>query len=128
MILVDTSVVIDLSRGKDAKLIALLPSLPTAICGITRAEVLHGARSAQHRLDLITLLAPFQQFSIPDLLWDEVGDSLANLRRQGISAPFQDVTIAVTGIFHGVEVWTRDKQFQRIQTVLSQLKLFQEPP
>jgi predicted nucleic acid-binding protein len=33
MILVDTSVVIDWSRGKDAKLRLLLPSLPVAVCG-----------------------------------------------------------------------------------------------
>jgi predicted nucleic acid-binding protein len=128
MILVDTSVVIDLSRGKDAKLLAILPTLPTAVCGITRAEVLRGARSTTHRLDFHTLLAPFRILTIPDLLWDQIGDNLAALRRSGIAVPFQDITIATTGIYHGVEVWTRDKQFRLMQTVLTQLKLFQEPP
>ena len=43
MILVDTSVVIDDIRGKDAKLQGLIGSLPVAICGIVRAEVFCGA-------------------------------------------------------------------------------------
>jgi predicted nucleic acid-binding protein len=128
MILVDTSVVIDLSRGKDAKLLALLPTLPTAVCGITRAEILHGARSTNDRLGLISLLAPFRLLTIPDLLWDQIGDNLASLASRGLGVSFQDVAIATTGIFHGVELWTRDKQFQHIQAVLTQLRLFQEPP
>jgi predicted nucleic acid-binding protein len=36
MILVDTSVVIDYVRAKDARLQALLPTLPVAICGVTQ--------------------------------------------------------------------------------------------
>jgi hypothetical protein len=34
MILIDTSVVIDYARGKDAKLVARLPTLPVVVCGI----------------------------------------------------------------------------------------------
>jgi predicted nucleic acid-binding protein len=60
MILVDTSVVIDCARGKDSKLIALLPTLPVADCGIVRTEVLCGARDAKHRADLLTVLGAFK--------------------------------------------------------------------
>jgi predicted nucleic acid-binding protein len=80
MILVDTSVVIDFARGKDAKLIAHLPTLSVAICGIARAELLCGARDAKHRADLLTLLATFNRLAIPDSIWDMVGDNLAALR------------------------------------------------
>jgi predicted nucleic acid-binding protein len=44
MILADTSVVIDYAKGRDAKLVALLSTLAAALCGVTRAEVLCGAR------------------------------------------------------------------------------------
>jgi predicted nucleic acid-binding protein len=128
MILVDSSVAIDYAKGRDAKLNALLPKLPVAICGITRAEVLHGALNPADRGNLLTILARFQQVSIPDALWDVVGDHLAALRAAGIRVPFPDVVIASLGISLGVEVWTRDKQFALIQGALPALALFQEPP
>jgi predicted nucleic acid-binding protein len=49
VILTDTSVVIDYARGKDAKLAALVPTLPVAVCGVVRAEVLAWARDPGHR-------------------------------------------------------------------------------
>ena len=128
MILIDTSVVIDYARGKDAKLQSLLPTLPVAICGITRAEVLHGARDPAHRARLLTLLATFGQVAIADSLWDSVGDNLALLRNKGVTVPFQDVVIAGVALAHNCDLWTRDAQFSFIQTVLPALTLFQEPP
>jgi predicted nucleic acid-binding protein len=128
MILVDTSIVIDYARGKDAKLQALLPTLPVAVCGITRAEVLHGTRDPAHRKNLLTVLAAFRQVAIPDSLWDRVGDHLAALRAAGITVSFQDVIIATVAIVNNIELWTRDQHFSLMQAVLPQLRLFQEPP
>ena len=107
MILVDTAVVIDYARGKDAKLVALLPSLPVLVCGIVRAELLCGARDPKHRTDLFTLLATFGQLAIPDTAWDTVGDNLAALRSRGVTVPFPDAAIATLGIENDLEVWAR---------------------
>ena len=128
MILVDTSVVIDYARGKDAKLAALLPTLSVALCGIVRAELLCGARDPGHRANLATLMAAFHQVSIPESLWDTVGDHLAALRSAGVTVPFADVVVAALAMEYDVELWTRDAQFRLIQNVLPALKLFQEPP
>ena len=128
MILVDTSVVIDFTKGRDAKLVGLLPTLAVSACGVTRAEVLCGARDPADRLDLLKILSGFQPAPIPDALWESVGDNLATLRAAGISVPFPDVVIATLGMQLGVEVWTRDKQFTLMQSVLSGLRLFTEPP
>jgi hypothetical protein len=128
MILVDTSVVIDYARGKDAKLVSLLPTLPVAVCGIVRAELLYGSRDPGDRPALLTLLNTFQQVPIPDSMWDIVGDHLAALRAAGITVPFQDVVIATLAIANDIELWTRDAQYAMIQTVLPALHLFQKPP
>ncbi len=128
MILVDTSVVIDYARGKDAKLVALLPTLPVAICGIVRAELLCGARDPKHRTDLLTLLATFNHLVILDPIWDPVGDNLAALRTHGITVPFADAAIATLGIQNDMEVWARDPHFPTMQKVLPGLKLFAELP
>ncbi len=114
--------------GRDAKLRRLVPSLPVAVCGVTQAELLHGSRDPAHRQMLLNDLAAFQLAPMPDTLWIAVGDNLAALRSRGITVPFQDVVIATTAIENDIELWIRDTQFQMIQTVLSQFKLFQQPP
>jgi predicted nucleic acid-binding protein len=98
MILVDTSVVIDCARGKDSKLIALLPTLPVAVCGIVRTEVLCGARDAKHWADLLTVLGAFNQIATAGPIWDKAGDNLAALRAKGITVPLPDAVIATLGI------------------------------
>lgn len=68
MILTDTSVVVDYVRGQDTRLVALVPTLPAAICGMVRAEVLCGARSPRHRALLEGVLNSFQQAPFPEHL------------------------------------------------------------
>ena len=46
----------------------------------------------------------------------------------GVTVPFPDVVLVTLAIDSGVELWTRDKHFALMQTVLPALKLFQEPP
>jgi predicted nucleic acid-binding protein len=128
MILVDTTVVIDYARGRDLKLQALLLALPVAVCGVTRAEVLHGSRDPVHRRKLLAALAAFQLLSIADQLWDTIGDNLALLRSRGVTVPLADAVIATLGIENDIEVWARDPHFPTMQKHLPRLKLFQEPP
>ncbi len=128
MILVDSSVMIDALRKPDAKLQNLFNTLQPALCGIVVAEVLHGARDASHYANLLQALATFPLLAMPDAMWEKVGRNLWSLRSSGVTVPFQDVAIATVAIENNAELWTRDAQFQFIQTVLAQLKLFQEPP
>jgi predicted nucleic acid-binding protein len=108
MILTDSSVVIDYLRTRDPKIPAVSQSHGVAVCGVTRAEILHGARGAKDRRRLLTVLNAFSQVPIPDSLWDEVGDNLAALRAAGVTVPFQDVVIATVAIANDIELWTRD--------------------
>lgn len=128
MTLVDTSVVIDFLRSGDAKLLGLFQSLPGSVCGTTRAEILHGARNPADHSRVITILNAFVQTPTPETVWDAVGDLLATLRANGLTFPFNDVVIASVAISAGVELWTRDNQFQLIQKHEPRLRLFQEPP
>ncbi len=128
MILVDTGVLIDFLRTKDAKLDALLRSLPVAVCGIVRTELLGGARDATSRQRVVVFLSPFLHVPIPESCWDKVGDNLATLRANGVTVPFPDAVIATVGIEKDVEVWARDPHYSTMQTILPRLKLYQEPP
>lgn len=128
MILLDSCIVIDYSRGKEAKLASLFPTLPLAVCGVVRAEVLAGARTAADRNKLIALLDSLTQIPIPDTLWDQVGDNLQLLRANGITIPFADAILVTVAISNRYEFWTRDAHFALVQPILPALKLFVEPP
>lgn len=128
MILTDTTVVIDFLRTGDAKLRHLIVVHGAAICGVTRAEILHGARDPRHRQQLLTALGMFPHVLVPDTVWDSVGDYLAALRAGGLTVPFADAILAALAIANGLELWTRDAHFTRMQRLLPALKLFQEPP
>ena len=128
MILADTSVVIDFLRTADPKLRHIIVQEPAAVCGVVRAEVLHGARDPAHRLRLVAALNLFAQLPTPETFWDSVGDHAAELRRNGVTIPFADIVIATLAIGHGIELWTRDNHFQHVQRVLPALRLFVEPP
>jgi predicted nucleic acid-binding protein len=111
MILADTTIVVDFLRSGDAKLRGLIVSLPAGICGVTRAETLHGARDAAHRTKLLTALNMFQQVPFNEQRWDETGDHLATLRGSGVTIPFADALIAAVAMANNLELWTRDPHF-----------------
>ena len=126
MILLDTSLLIEYLRSKDDALLRRMRDFDSAICGITRAEILCGTRGDKHRNRLIDALDVFHQICIPESLWDDIGDTLAVLRQSGITVPFSDVVIATVAIASGLQLWTRDKQFLLIQKFVPQLQLFGE--
>ena len=62
---------------------------------------------------------------IPD--WQILGDNLYNLRKKGISVPFSDAIIATIALKHGIPIWTGDRHFLLIQSVLTGLNIYQTP-
>lgn len=126
MMLLDTSVVIDLFRAQNDRILDVILEQDVAVCGITRAEVLHGARDASHRVKLMAALDLFQSVALPEAIWDQVGDNLAALRASGITVPLADAIIATLAITNDIELWARDQHFLLIRQVLPALKLFQE--
>ncbi|MHB1422883.1 MAG: PIN domain-containing protein [Gemmataceae bacterium] len=128
MILVDANVIIGYLKNPDPKILGLFQTHQAAICGITRAEVLHGARDPADRQRLLDQLNVFAQVTMPDTIWDAVGDALAALRAGGVTVPFPDAVLACVAIEYGIELWTRDAHFSLMQAVLTRLMLFREPP
>jgi len=128
MILVDTSVLVSFLRTRDTRLGGLLQSLPTAICGAIRTEILAGSRTPNDRSRLITFLAAFRHIDTPEPIWDAVGDTISRLGSQALTVPFSDALIATLAIANDVELWHHDRHFVDIQRVISALRLFQEPP
>lgn len=127
MILIDTSVLVHYLKTASATIREVLGSTDCAICGVTRAEILHGARSPEDEARLHEALDAFSQIPIPEVTWDHLGHHLAALRSRGLPMPFQDVLLASISILHDVELWSYDMHFKTIQGVLTELKLFDGP-
>ena len=127
MILADTNIFIDFWNNPTEDLKNIFIKEDIAVCGVVRAELLHGAVSAKDFANITTMLEAFDEFNleIPD--WQILGDNLYNLRKKGISIPFSDAIIATTALKHGIPVWTGDKHFLLIQSLLTGLNIYQTP-
>lgn len=127
MILLDTSVLVRYLRTASPAIRQVLAATECALCGVTRAEILHGARTPHDAQKLCDAMEAFVQLPIPEATWDHLGHLLASLRAKGLPMPFQDVLLAAIAIDHDVELWSYGAHFQTIKSVNPSLKLFAGP-
>jgi len=125
-LLPDTSVWVDYLRGRDATTVAELDRHlereSVLICGPVIAELLAGTASRQQE-QLWLAIGSLSWAAIDQPAWRSIGEVAGELRRAGISVPLTDVAIAVAAAGAEAELWTRDHDFERIQTVLPGLEL-----
>jgi predicted nucleic acid-binding protein len=127
MILVDTSVLVDYLRSPSTRILRSFEQWEAAICGVTRAEILAGARNPADVEKIARCLNVFSHVPVTETLWDRLGTNLSLLRSTGTVVPFADALIATIAIERDIELWTCDLHFTRIQQVLHRLRLFREP-
>lgn len=128
MILTDPSVVIAYQRSRSSRLRQIIQNHTAVVCGITVAELFVGVRTAADEARCLATLAEFQGLAIPEDLWETVGRNQALLQSRGVVVQLADTTIATLAIVNAIELWTYDGHFVLMQTVLTALTLFQEPP
>ena len=126
MILIDTNIIIDFWKTGDENIKSTILRFPVYICGVVKAELCHGAKSEKDLKTILKSLSSFPQIDVNYSLWDTIGKNLFKLRISGITVPFQDVIIATLAIENSLMVWTNDKHFTKIQSVLDELELFDE--
>ena len=127
--LADTSVWVaflrDGTRGSAAELDRLLEQREVLICGPVAAELVAGAGDDGGRL--WSLLAGLAWAELQREAWRQVGETAAALRRRGATVALTDVEIAVAAMRAGAAVWSQDSDFERIGTVLPELRRFRKP-
>lgn len=128
MTLIDSDILISVIRTRDPKLSGLLRSLPAVVSGVTRAELLQGARTPADRAAVMALLRTLRVALIPDIVWTAAGDNLASFRRRGLIVPFNDGVLATLAVTTNTTLWSRDKHYPMMQPHLPALRLFAEPP
>ncbi len=123
MILADTSVIIDFWKNPTEEKKAVFLQDQVAICGIITAELMHGAQNEADLRRITEALADFAYLPLDEELWIEVGRILYRLKRNGVSAPFQDVVLTSLCPKYGCRLWTLDKHFESIRAVEKELQL-----
>ena len=126
MILIDTNVMIDYFHSRESELAAKIDSLPIALCGVVRTEIIHGARSDEEIDNYLRAFKTFDNLANDDYDWEGTGFVLQTLRSNGIQIPLADALIAFTAMKYDIPLWTRDNHFKFVQGYYPELKLYEE--
>ena len=117
MILVDTSVWVELLNGRLGEKLRPDDILQFATCAPVLQEVLQGLREASAREELreAFLALPVLSDPVPLRLYLEAAEIFRQGRRKGVSIRSSvDCLIAAIAIENGVPVWHRDRDFTAI--------------
>ena len=116
MVLVDTSIWINLYRKKSAevgqKMWALVGRNDAAVCGQVWVEFLGGFRDRTRRIRHEENLRGYPFLETPRKAYDIAVDLLASYPRLGAG----DAIIAATAIANDAELWTADRDFDELLT------------
>jgi len=118
MILVETSVLIQVQRQPNSKeaieLASLLTSGEAAITGPIIMEYIRGARTDEELSFLVTRLSSIDYLDMDRQAWIIAGRLNNWLIRSGDRLTNVDIAIAATAIRHDVPLYTLDKGFERV--------------
>ena len=124
MVIVDTNILIGFLRHPDEETLRCLQENSVCLCGVVKAELMHGARSSEDCERLSNALECFPCLGMKESDWVNLGRNLYALRSHGVTVPFQDAIIVTIALSNFASVWTNDRHFNMMKTVFPDLKLF----
>jgi len=124
MMLADTNIIIDFWKNPDAETADIFINNEVAICGIIKAELIHGAKTDKEIKTVSEALDELIFLDINREDWLEIGKLMNKLKKKGVSIPFQDAVIAFIALKNQAELWTKDKHFDLIKQHYSDLRIY----
>lgn len=117
-ILIDSDILIEVSRGRDAVILAKWDDLgrgeTVLTCSpVTVAKLWHGARPQEHKI-LEALFAVIQCVPIDVEIGRRAGDYLRQFANSH-GVELGDALIAATASVHGLQLWTRNRRHYPIR-------------
>lgn len=129
MILLDTNVVIDMINNSQDAHWELLNKEDVVVCGIVIAELYRGIKNAAEKNAVELFVNAVDELPLDSDAsgedWKKIGMFIADLRKSGLSVPFQDAVIAYLAIKYKTTLCSNDRHFKLIQTVNEKLQLTQ---
>ena len=126
MVLADSNIMIEYFRSRNSELANKIDTMDIALCGVVRAEILHGARTEQEIDNYLEAFNTFEKPMNDDYDWEGAGFILQTMRSNGFQIPFTDAVIAFIAMKYDIPLWTRDTHFLLIQGYYPELKLYEE--
>ncbi len=83
--------------------------------GPVLTELLAGARSTQVRETILEGSGVIAYLEANDRTWRMAGDIRSRMRNANLTIGFADTIIAALAIQHGLELYTLDRDFERIE-------------
>lgn len=129
MILLDTNVVIDMINNSQDAHWELLNKEDVVVCGIVIEELYRGIKNAAEKNAVELFVNAVDELPLDSDAsgedWKKIGMFIADLRKSGLSVPFQDAVIAYLAIKYKTTLCSNDRHFKLIQTVNEKLQLAQ---
>lgn len=129
MILLDTNIVIDMINNSQDAHWELLNKEDVVVCGIVIAELYRGIKNAAEENAVELFVNAVDELPLDSDAsgedWKKIGMFIADLRKSGLSVPFQDAVIAYLAIKYKTTLCSNDRHFKLIQTVNEKLQLAQ---
>ena len=129
MILLDTNVVIDMINNSQDAHWELLNKEDVVVCGIVIPELYRGIKNAAEKNAVELFVNAVDELPLDSDAsgedWKKIGMFIADLRKSGLSVPFQDAVIAYLAIKYKTTLCSNDRHFKLIQTVNEKLQLAQ---
>ena len=129
MILLDTNVVIDMINNSQDAHWELLNKEDVVVCGIVIAELYRGIKNAAEKNAVELFVNAVDELPLDSDAsgedWKKIGMFIADLRKSGLSVPFQDAVIAYLAIKYKTTLCSNNRHFKLIQTVNEKLQLAQ---
>jgi len=131
LILVDSSVLVDLLKGRDNPKTAMLEtavtqSMPFGIAPYTYQEILQGARDQSEYSKVKEYLSTQRVYFLPEVIetYEKAAFMYYFLRRQGVTPRSTiDVLIALTAIEYNLLLLHNDKDFDLMAEKVPELKI-----
>lgn len=123
-VLADTNIIIDYWNSPTQEVADIFANEDIAICGVVKAELLHGGKDEAECEILEKALDVFPYLDFEKGDWGKLGRLLMRLRKAGLAVPLSDAMIAYIALRENAVVWTHDRHFALIQHAVPELRLY----
>ena len=121
-ILIDTCGWIDFLRSREGRLgdrvESALADDTASMCSVSITELLQGAKGQKEKQQLAFLFESVECLAVVEADWISAGNTLQNLRTQGITLPLTDALIAAVAKRRQFPVLTVDEHFLHLDVKL----------
>ena len=117
MILLDTNVIIDMLNNEDDSRWDYLIHEECVICGVIICELYSGIRNKKERKAIELFVNSVDCLPIEQNGWLQIGVFICNLKKNGLSVPFQDAVLAYLAVKNNCKILTKDKHFSMMKII-----------